>query len=129
MAPNRLTICAFPDSFKYPTIKNIPAAAICKTQSTRFTIFPVEPEADCVLSVNACVMPLPLPDGLWCNPSACPCSRRAGRLIAELLQQADERLALRPGQGGGREPFQVGGVIGVGADDQLPAFLRQMNYP
>ena len=60
MASNSPTNCAFPDNFKNPTIKNIPAAAICKTHSTTFTIFPVEPEADCVPSVNTCAIPLPL---------------------------------------------------------------------
>ncbi len=54
------TSCAFPDSFKNPTIRNIPAAAICKIHSTTFMIFPVELELKRVSSVNACCIPLPL---------------------------------------------------------------------
>src|ERR1700730_13686133 len=59
MASNSPTSCAFPDSFKNPTIRNIPAAAICKTHSTTFMIFPVEPVRDRVTSVNTCAIPLP----------------------------------------------------------------------
>src|SRR5438132_747925 len=137
MASNSPTICAFPDSFKNPTIRNIPAAEICKTHSTTFTIFPVELEPDRVLSASACAISLPLLPSLIIQELIAPilphrdpssfCSSAPARLKTDLLQQPDERLALRPGQGGGRESFQVCGVIGVGACDQLPAFLRQMN--
>ena len=50
------------------------------------------------------------------------------RFVADLFQQPDKRLALLTAEGGGREPFHVGGVIGVDPCDQLPAFLRQMHY-
>src|SRR5882724_10633 len=62
MTSNSATSCGLPDSFKHPTIRNIPAAAICETHSRTFTIFAIEPEpeADCVPSVNTCAIPLPL---------------------------------------------------------------------
>jgi len=43
---NSPTSCGFPDSFKNPTIRNIPAAPICKTHSRTFMTFAIEPELE-----------------------------------------------------------------------------------